>query len=203
MLNKEDLNQLILKAQAGDKEALDLAFKRSIKLVYMVANKKNIKSKSDDYESVLQEGMIGLYKAISSYDANKNTNFSAYAKTLIERQVINAIKSDSALKHHVLNQSFALNNQGFIKYDEDEECAFLVPSNKETPENIVLSSEETKDIATKIVKVLSEYELKVLKLYLKGLSYNDIAVKIGATPKSVDNALNRIKTKLQFLKERN
>ena len=66
-----------------------------------------------------------------------------------------------------------------------------------------MSSEETKDIATKIVKVLSEYELKVLKLYLKGLSYNDIGVKIGATPKSVDNALNRIKTKLQFLKERN
>ena len=70
-------------------------------------------------------------------------------------------------------------------------------------ENIVLSSEGTKDIAKEIVKVLSDYELKVLKLYLKGLNYNDIAVKIEATPKSVDNALSRIKNKLQFLKERN
>ena len=144
-----------------------------------------------------------MYKAISSYDESKNPSFLAYAKTLIERQVINAIKSDSALKHHVLNQSFALNNQGFISYDDEDDCTFIVPSNKETPENIVLSSEGTKDIAKEIVKVLSDYELKVLKLYLKGLNYNDIAVKIEATPKSVDNALSRIKNKLQFLKERN
>lgn len=84
MLNKEDLNQLILKAQAGDKEALDLAFKRSIKLVYMVANKKNIKSKSDDYESVLQEGMVGLLIAIKRFDVNKGFAFSSFASKVIE-----------------------------------------------------------------------------------------------------------------------
>ncbi len=200
-MDKLTEDNLINLAKNGDEQAQETIFNSYKQLVSYVA--RHYFLIGGDQDDLIQEGMIGLYKAISSYDANKNTNFSAYAKTLIERQVINAIKSDSALKHHVLNQSFALNNQGFIKYDEDEECAFLVPSNKETPENIVLSSEETKDIATKIVKVLSEYELKVLKLYLKGLSYNDIAVKIGATPKSVDNALNRIKTKLQFLKERN
>lgn len=200
-MDKLTEDNLINLAKNGDEQAQETIFNSYKQLVSYVA--RHYFLIGGDQDDMIQEGMIGLYKAISSYDANKNTNFSAYAKTLIERQVINAIKSDSALKHHVLNQSFALNNQGFIKYDEDEECAFLVPSNKETPENIVLSSEETKDIATKIVKVLSEYELKVLKLYLKGLSYNDIAVKIGATPKSVDNALNRIKTKLQFLKERN
>lgn len=200
-MDKLTEDNLIDLAKNGDEQAQETIFNSYKQLVSYVA--RHYFLIGGDQDDLIQEGMIGLYKAISSYDANKNANFSAYAKTLIERQVINAIKSDSALKHHVLNQSFALNNQGFIKYDEDEECAFLVPSNKETPENIVLSSEETKDIATKIVKVLSEYELKVLKLYLKGLSYNDIAVKIGATPKSVDNALNRIKTKLQFLKERN
>lgn len=200
-MDKLTEDNLINLAKNGDEQAQETIFNSYKQLVSYVA--RHYFLIGGDQDDLIQEGMIGLYKAISSYDANKNANFSAYAKTLIERQVINAIKSDSALKHHVLNQSFALNNQGFIKYDEDEECAFLVPSNKETPENIVLSSEETKDIATKIVKVLSEYELKVLKLYLKGLSYNDIAVKIGATPKSVDNALNRIKTKLQFLKERN
>lgn len=200
-MDKLTEDNLINLAKNGDEQAQETIFNSYKQLVSYVA--RHYFLIGGDQDDLIQEGMIGLYKAISSYDANKNANFSAYAKTLIERQVINAIKSDSALKHHMLNQSFALNNQGFIKYDEDEECAFLVPSNKETPENIVLSSEETKDIATKIVKVLSEYELKVLKLYLKGLSYNDIAVKIGATPKSVDNALNRIKTKLQFLKERN
>lgn len=200
-MDKLTEDNLIDLAKNGDEQAQETIFNSYKQLVSYVA--RHYFLIGGDQDDLIQEGMIGLYKAISSYDANKNANFSAYAKTLIERQVINAIKSDSALKHHVLNQSFALNNQGFIKYDEDEECVFLVPSNKETPENIVLSSEETKDIATKIVKVLSEYELKVLKLYLKGLSYNDIAVKIGATPKSVDNALNRIKTKLQFLKERN
>ncbi|HBP43285.1 MAG TPA: RNA polymerase sporulation sigma factor SigH [Clostridiales bacterium] len=200
-MDKLTEDNLINLAKNGDEQAQETIFNSYKQLVSYVA--RHYFLIGGDQDDLIQEGMIGLYKAISSYDANKNANFSAYAKTLIERQVINAIKSDSALKHHVLNQSFALNNQGFIKYDEDEECAFLVSSNKETPENIVLSSEETKDIATKIVKVLSEYELKVLKLYLKGLSYNDIAVKIGATPKSVDNALNRIKTKLQFLKERN
>ena len=200
-MDKLTEDNLINLAKNGDEQAQETIFNSYKQLVSYVA--RHYFLIGGDQDDLIQEGMIGLYKAISSYDANKNANFSAYAKTLIERQVINAIKSDSALKHHMLNQSFALNNQGFIKYDEDEECAFLVPSNKETPENIDLSSEETKDIATKIVKVLSEYELKVLKLYLKGLSYNDIAVKIGATPKSVDNALNRIKTKLQFLKERN
>lgn len=83
-MNKEDLNQLILKAQAGDKEALNLAFESNVKLVYMVANKKNIKSKSDDYESVLQEGMIGLVVAIKQFDINKGFAFSSYASRVIE-----------------------------------------------------------------------------------------------------------------------
>ena len=127
--------------------------------------------------------MIGLYKAINSYDETKNVTFSAYAKTLIEHQVINAIKSDSALKNSMLNQSFTLNNQGFVSYDDDDDgTIFVVPSNKETPENLILSSEDTKNIAKEIKKVLSDYELKVLKLYLKGLNYNDIASLIGATP---------------------
>ena len=151
-MDKLTEDNLINLAKNGDEQAQETIFNSYKQLVSYV--ERHYFLIVGDQDDLIQEGMIGLYKAISSYDANKNTNFSAYAKTLIERQVINAIKSDSALKHHVLNQSFALNNQGFIKYDEDEECAFLVPSNKETPENIVLSSEETKDIATKIVKVL-------------------------------------------------
>lgn len=200
-MDKITEDNLIKLAKSGNEQAQEELFNNYKQLVSFVA--RHYFLVGGDQDDLIQEGMIGLYKAIHSYDTNKNVNFSSYAKTLIERQVINAIKSDNALKNSMLNQSFTLNNQGFVSYDdENENSTFTIPSTKNTPENMVLSDEGTKDIAKEIVKVLSDYELKVLKLYLKGLNYNDIAVQISATPKSVDNALHRIKTKLQFLKER-
>ena len=200
-MDKLSEDKLIELAKNGNEQAQEKLFNSYKQLVSFVA--RHYFLVGGDQDDLIQEGMIGLYKAINSYDPSKNTSFSAYAKTLIERQVINAIKSDNALKNSVLNKSITLNNQGFVSYDEDEENAiFLVPSSKQSPENLMLSNEKTKELSKEIVKVLSEYELKVLKLYLKGLNYNDIALQISATPKSVDNALNRIKNKLQFLKER-
>lgn len=200
-MDKLSEDKLIALAKSGNEQAQEQLLNNYKQLVSFVA--RHYFLVGGDQDDLIQEGMIGLYKAINSYDETKNDNFGAYAKTLIEHQVINAIKSDSALKNSMLNQSLNLNNQGFVSYDdEDDSSIFVVPSNKLTPENLILSSEGTKNIAKEIKKVLSDYELKVLKLYLKGLNYNDIASVISATPKSVDNALNRIKTKLQFLKER-
>ncbi len=194
-------DNLIKQAKNGDEQAQEQLFNSYKQLVNHVA--RHYFLVGGDQDDLIQEGMIGLYKAINSYDETKTVTFGAYAKTLIEHQVINAIKSDSALKNSMLNQSFTLNNQGSITInDDDDSSTFVVPSTKDTPENLVLSSEGTKSIAKEIKKVLSEYELKVLKLYLKGLNYNDIAVVLDTTPKSVDNALSRIKGKLQFLKER-
>ncbi len=194
-------DKLIELAKQGDEKAQEQLLNSYKQLVSFVA--RHYFLVGGDQDDLIQEGMIGLYKAINTYNAEKNTSFGAYAKTLIERQVINAIKSDSALKNSILNQSFTLNNQGFVSYDEDDESSiFSIPSTKHSPENLMMSSEHTKSIAKEIKKVLSDYELKVLKLYLKGLNYNDIAKQISATPKSVDNALNRIKNKLQFLKVR-
>lgn len=198
---KKSEDKLLELAKNGDEKAQEQLFNNYKQLVSFVA--RHYFLVGGDQDDLIQEGMIGLYKAINTYDATKNVSFGGYAKTLIERQVINAIKSDCALKNSILNQSITLNNQGFVTYDDDDENSiFTIPSTKDSPENLVLSNEGTKDIAKEIIKVLSEYELKVLKLYLKGLNYNDIANKISTTPKSVDNALNRIKNKLQFLKER-
>ncbi len=200
-MDKLSEDNLIKLAKNGDAQASEQLLNNYKQLVSSVA--RHYFLVGGDQDDLNQEGMIALYKAIGTYDESKHVSFSAYAKTLIEHNVINAIKSDSSLKNSMLNQSFTLNNQGFVSYDdEDDGVMFLVPSNKQSPENLILSDEGTKDIAREIKKVLSDYELKVLKLYLKGLNYNDIAAAIDATPKSVDNALNRIKNKLQFLKER-
>lgn len=200
-MDKLSEDNLIKLAKSGDEQANEQLLNNYKQLVIFVA--RHYFLVGGDNEDLIQEGMIGLYNAIRTYDEAKHVSFSSYAKTLIEHRVINAIKKDNSLKNSMLNQSFALNNQGFVSYDdEDDGVMFLVPSNKQTPENLILSGEEAKDIAREIKKVLSHYELKVLKLYLKGLNYNDIATIIKETPKSVDNALNRIKTKLQFLKER-
>ena len=200
-MDKLSEDKLIALAKSGNEQAQEQLFNNYKQLVNFVARLYFLIG--GDQDDLVQEGCWGLFKAINTYDAAKNDNFGAYAKTLIEHHVINAIKSDNALKNSMLNQSLNLNNQGFVSYDdEDDSPIFAVPSNKLTPENLILSNEGTKNIAKEIKNVLSNYELKVLKLYLKGLNYNDIATLISATPKSVDNALNRIKTKLQFLKER-
>ena len=200
-MDKLSEDKLIALAKSGNEQAQEQLFNNYKQLVNFVA--RHYFLIGGDQDDLVQEGCWGLFKAINTYDAAKNDNFGAYAKTLIEHHVINAIKSDNALKNSMLNQSLNLNNQGFVSYDdEDDGPIFAVPSNKLTPENLILSNEGTKNIAKEIKNVLSNYELKVLKLYLKGLNYNDIAILISATPKSVDNALNRIKTKLQFLKER-
>ena len=200
-MDKLSENNLIALAKSGDEAAREQLFNNYKQLVSAVV--RHYFLIGGDQDDLMQEGSYGLFKAITNFDETKNDNFGAYAKTLIEHQVINAIKSDNALKNSMLNQSLNLNNQGFVSYDDDDDGPiFAVPSNKLTPENLILSNEGTKNIAKEIKNVLSNYELKVLKLYLKGLNYNDIAGLIDATPKSVDNALNRIKNKLQFLKER-
>ena len=101
----------------------------------------------------------------------------------------------------MLNNSYGLTNQGQINFSEDDDFGYMIASNDLTPETQVISSEQTKDIVKKIKNVLSDYELKILKYYLKGLSYTQIAALLNVPSKSVDNALNRIKNKLNFLKE--
>lgn len=191
--------ELILLAQSGDNLAIEQVLNNHKQLVNFVTRKYFLVG--GDSDDLLQEGMIALYKAINSFDVKKGVTFATYAKTIIEHTIINAIKSDSSNKNTMLNNSYGLTNQGQISFNDEFELGDMIASNDLTPEVQVISTEQAKDIIKQIKSCLSSYELKILKLYLNGLSYTQIASNLNVGQKSVDNALNRIKNKLNFLKE--
>lgn len=193
--------ELIKKAKNGDNEAIEKLLNEHKQLVNFVTRKYFLVG--GDNDDLLQEGMIALCKAINSYDETKGVSFATYAKTVIEHTIINAIKSDASNKNILLNNSYGLTNQGQITNNSEDDFGYTIASDSLTPESQVISTEQTKDIVKQIKDCLSDYELKILKFYLKGLSYTQIATELGVSSKSVDNALNRIKNKLNFLKENN
>ena len=195
----EESIEIIKRAQSGDDDAVDLLLTKYKFLVLKLVRKYFLIG--GDKEDLVQEGMIGLFKAIKAYDQTKSDNLLLFCKTLIERQIINAIKSSKMQKNQPLNEYIALNNQGgIVGQNEDEEKIFVLPeSSVKTPENLFLSNYNVQEILKQIKTVLSNFELNVLELYLDGLNYLDIAKKLNKESKSIDNALNRIKSKLKFL----
>lgn len=189
--------ELLAQAKSGNENAFEILLNNYKHLVSSIARRYFLAGGNGD--DLIQEGMIGLFKAIKSYDATKNNNFEVYAKTVIERQIINAIKSDSSLKNNPLNNSLTLNFQGGIETKDDN--VIYLKNHKHDPEKMVLGEFQVKHMLKQIKDKLSDFELKVLSEYLEGKSYIEIASKLSVTTKSVDNALNRIKTKLHFLKQ--
>ena len=150
-----------------------------------------------DLDDLIQEGTMAFLNAINTYDEQKNNNFKAYVTLVINRKLINKIKSSSSLKNFALNTGYMLNGQGEI---ELEDKVLALENDSLSPEENTISDENIKDIYTEIEQKLSEYERTILNLYLQGYAYTDIAIKLDKDKKSVDNALNRIKHKLQGLK---
>lgn len=157
-----------------------------------------------DKEDIIQEGMIGLYKAIRDFNIKKQTSFYSFAELCILRQIITAIKMANRQKHIPLNSYLSLNRS---VYDEEDDCTYIellsydVQSN---PENLVIGNENKKAIEKSIALSLSKLERQVLNLYLKGRSYIEIAEIIQRDEKSIDNALQRIKKKVEkIVKEKN
>ena len=149
-----------------------------------------------DKDDLIQEGMFGLFKAVRYYDPEKNAGFYSFAELCIRRQLISALKGASRLKHSPLNTYVSLNKP----VQEDSERTLmdvLGGSRLDDPETLLISREEYTVITGKIERVLSDFEKQVLEAYLSGYSYRDIAKQTGAQPKSVDNALQRIKKKLE------
>src|SRR5690554_5807828 len=156
-----------------------------------------------DREDIIQEGMIGLYKAIRDFRPDKLASFRAFAELCITRQIITAIKTATRQKHIPLNSYVSLNKP---IYDEESDRTLLdvISGSKVTdPEELVISREEFIDIETKMVEFLSELEWQVLMFYLEGKSYQEIADELGRHVKSIDNALQRVKRKLErYLEKR-
>jgi len=189
-----------------DTDLVELAKKGNKKAISILINKyKNfVRSRSKFYfiigadkEDIIQEGLIGLYKAIRDYKYDKKTSFRAFAELCIMRQIITAIKTATRQKHTLLNSYVSLNKPIFEENSERSLSEIIVNTRNITPEEMYITLELTKDIKEKMKKYLSSLEAKVLGEYLKGLSYQEVARSIGKHIKSVDNALQRIKRKIQ------
>ena len=152
-----------------------------------------------DKEDIVQEGMIGLYKAIRDFRADRNSAFRAFAELCITRQIITAIKTATRQKHIPLNSYVSLNKPTGPEGDDDGRSLgdVLVSVDVVDPADLVISAEEIAAIKESMGKVLSELETEVLQLYMDGKSYQEIAGYLGRHVKSIDNALQRIKRKLE------
>ncbi len=189
-----------------DEEIVEIVRQGDISaLEYLINKYKNfVRAKSRSYflvgadrEDIIQEGMIGLFKAIRDYKEDKLSSFKAFAELCITRQIITAIKTATRQKHIPLNSYVSLDKP---IYDEESDRTLLdvISESKVTdPEEMIISQEEYVDIELKISELLSDLERKVLSLYLDGRSYQEISEQLNRHVKSIDNALQRVKRKLE------
>jgi RNA polymerase sporulation-specific sigma factor len=187
--------QIVELVHNGDSEALD----------YLINKFKNfVRAKARSYfligadkEDIVQEGMIGLYKAIRDFKEDKLSSFKAFAELCITRQIITAIKTATRQKHIPLNSYISLDKP---IYDEESDRTLMdVISGAKVldPEELFISQEEFDQIEVKMAELLSDLERKVLALYLDGQSYQEISEELNRHVKSIDNALQRVKRKLE------
>lgn len=191
-LNDEQLIELV---HNGNSDALDY-------LIHKYRNFVRAKARSyfligADREDIVQEGMIGLYKAIRDYKEDKLTTFKAFAELCITRQIITAIKTATRQKHIPLNSYVSLDKP---IYDEESDRTLMdviTGAKAMNPEELIINREQFNSIEDKMNELLSDLERKVLALYLDGQSYQEISEELNRHVKSIDNALQRVKRKLE------
>ena len=189
----------------ADEEVIQLIQKGNVEALEYIINKYKIivlaKAKSyfligADREDIIQEGMIGLYKAIRDYKDDKNASFRVFAELCVTRQIITAIKTATRQKHMPLNSYVSLDKPVYEDDSEKTLVETMVGPAAAEPEQIVLQQEQQDYIELKMSEVLSELEQRVLALYLEGQSYGEISEQLDRHVKSIDNALQRVKRKL-------
>ena len=196
MLSDEEL---VYKAKLGDENAENELLELYKGLVVKIARSYFILG--GEMEDIVQEGMIGLYKAIKGYDKKKNASFKTFATMCIKHQIQSAIKVANAKKNSPLSNSVSL--QSFSENSDDDD---FLPVNlifQVSPDEKIINKEDYRNLLENIKKMLSEKELQVLKYYLKGYTYKEISNILGTSEKSIDNSLSRIKSKLKKLTENN
>ena len=188
--------ELIDRTRSGDDRAIEVLLLRYRH--YARAKARSYFLAGADREDIVQEGMIGLYKAIRDFQPDKQTAFRSFAELCITRQIISAIKSATRHKHMPLNSYVSL-NQGPSSSEGgapplEQALSTAGPSD---PADLVISAEEISSLRDSMVELLSGLEVEVLRLYMDGNSYGEIASILGRHVKSIDNALQRIKRKLE------
>ena len=191
----EDL-QLVLKARNGDGTAMDALIRRYTGFVRLKSSSYFLAG--GDSDDLIQEGLIGLYKAVRDFRADKETSFRSFAELCVTRQIITAIKTATRFKHAPLNQyvSFSHTPAG---QEGDGDCTLgdaLPGPGVHEPSVMVISTEELQSLVFSLGTGLSSLEADALKLYLEGSSYEDMAEKLACDTKTIDNALQRVKRKI-------
>jgi RNA polymerase sporulation-specific sigma factor len=191
----EDL-QLVLRARNGDGSALDVLIRRYTGFVRLKASSYFLAG--GDSEDLIQEGLIGLYKAVRDFRPEKETSFRSFAELCVTRQIITAIKTATRFKHAPLNTyvSFSHTPAG---QDADSECTLgdaLPGPTVDEPSVCVISTEELQSLVFTLGTGLSKLESDALRLYLEGSSYEEMAEDLGCDTKTIDNALQRVKRKV-------
>lgn len=196
--------EILSRIQNGDQPAVDYLLE---KYKYLVRNKaKALYLIGGDKDDLIQEGMIGLYKAVRDYRSGKDSSFFSFADLCVSRQIYSAIKASNRKKNIPLNTYISLDSPAYGEGNDSEEKSPLVdiinPKYISNPEELVIDKENTSMIEYELVRRLSDLEKRVLALYMRDLKYVQIAEVLGKEPKTIDNALTRIKTKLnQVLRE--
>lgn len=193
--------KVIEDARSGDNKALE----------YLINKYKGfVRAKARTYfligadrEDIIQEGMIGLYKAIRDFRGDKFSSFRAFAELCITRQIITAIKTATRQKHIPLNSYISLNKPIYEEESDRTLMDIISEESVSNPEEMVINREEFTVIELKMGEILSNLEWEVLSLYLQGKSYQEIADELDRHVKSIDNALQRVKRKLEKYLEEN
>lgn len=195
--NPENLSdeELVALAQAGDNIALEAILSRYKNLVYAKAKPYFLAGADED--DIIQEGFIGLYKAVKDFDGDKLPFFKVFAGVCVSRRIITAVKAATRQKHIPLNSYVSLDNNSYESGSEAKFPELVANKELQDPETILIDRENIDGIEYKINKALSKLELEVLVYYLRDMSYQEIAKVLGKDIKSVDNAVQRIRKKLE------
>ncbi|EAF1403204.1 RNA polymerase factor sigma-70 [Listeria monocytogenes] len=192
-VNQEELAMLEL-ARSGDTEALEYFFSKYQSVIYWKSTQYFLQGAERD--DLIQEAMIGLFKAIRDYDKTKEASFRSFAEMCINRQLLSAVKRASRQKNIPLNNSVSLDTP--MAEDDVDWTLLDVISEKaaETPEDFLIKNEDLIHVARQLEQVTSEFEKEVLKQYLEGKSYQEMALYFNKNEKAIDNALQRVKKKM-------
>ena len=186
--------ELIVRLRDGDSAVIDFLMDKYKYLVRSEAG--NMFLLGADHEDLLQEGMIGLFKAIRDYDPGRDASFMTFAKLCISRQIFTAIEASNRHKHAPLNSYLSLSDSENEQYKEARERLYKMTA-LESPETLLIAKEDVSRLEERLTAELSRLEKQVLDLYYVGMSTREIAAILGRTEKATDNALQRLKAKLR------
>lgn len=203
MFQTQKIEEVVSAAQSGDDAAMEYVLEKYKSLVRILS--RSLFLMDGDEDDLIQEGMIGLYKAVVGFAAGRGAAFETFASQCINRQLYSAVKKSNRQKNIPLNSYISIDStEAGLDGNGGESVLVLDEISvkaQQNPEDIVIGREEAGNMERRLFSRLSDMEKQVLSLFLKGMTYQEIAAQMRKTPKAIDNALQRIKMKLRVLKQ--